>query len=116
LREQAVLLDLLLRANRDYRDVLPVRIFNAYMRDLRELAANWTDKDFLIAESDGRLLGVVAFYRDASYQDAGLAGGMGGPARPRGRSGFARPGHRPAIDRGLRAARLAHRPVRDRAA
>jgi GNAT superfamily N-acetyltransferase len=72
LAEQAVLLDLLLRANRDYRDVLPARIFNAYMRDLRELAANWTDKDFLIAESDGRLLGVVAFYRDASCQDAGL--------------------------------------------
>ena len=72
LTEQAVLLELLLRANREYRDVLPVRIFNAYMRDLRELAANWTDKDFLIAESDGRLLGVVAFYRDASPQGAGL--------------------------------------------
>ena len=71
-REQAAVLDLLLRANRDYRKVLPVRIYDAYMRDLRALAADWTDKDFLIAESDGALLGVVAFYRDASVQGLGL--------------------------------------------
>jgi GNAT superfamily N-acetyltransferase len=72
LREQAAILDLLLRANRDYRKVLPARIFEAYMRDLRLLAAAWADKDFLIAESDGALLGVVAFYRDASSQGVGL--------------------------------------------
>jgi len=72
LREQAVVTDLLLRANRDYRKVLPTRLYDAYMRDLRALAADWTDKDFLIAESDGALLGVVAFYRDASLQDRDL--------------------------------------------
>jgi GNAT superfamily N-acetyltransferase len=72
LREQAAILDLLLRANRDYRKVLPAHIFDAYMRDLRMLAAAWADKDFLIAESDGALLGVVAFYRDASSQGVGL--------------------------------------------
>ena len=72
LREQAVVTDLLLRANRDYRKVLPARLYDAYMRDLRALAADWADKDFLIAELDGALLGVVAFYRDASLQDHGL--------------------------------------------
>jgi GNAT superfamily N-acetyltransferase len=68
LREQAVIADLLLRANRDYRKVLPARLYDVYMRDLRALAADWSDKDFLIAESDGALLGAVAFYRDASCQ------------------------------------------------
>ncbi len=72
LREQAVVTDLLLRANRDYRKVLPARLCDAYMRDLRALAADWSDKDFLIAESDGALLGAVAFYRDASCQGHGL--------------------------------------------
>jgi GNAT superfamily N-acetyltransferase len=72
LREQAVVTELLLRANRDYRKVLPARLYDAYMRDLHALAADWTDKDFLIAESEGALLGVVAFYRDASVQGLGL--------------------------------------------
>jgi GNAT superfamily N-acetyltransferase len=72
LREQAVVTDLLLRANRDYRKVLPARIYDAYMRDLRMLAADWADKDFLIAESNGALLGAIAFYRDASVQGHGM--------------------------------------------
>ncbi|HJT15029.1 MAG TPA: GNAT family N-acetyltransferase [Dongiaceae bacterium] len=72
LREQAVVTDLLLRANRGYRKVLPARLYDAYVRDLRALAADWSDKDFLIAESDGALLGAVAFYRDASCQGHGL--------------------------------------------
>jgi GNAT superfamily N-acetyltransferase len=72
LREQAVVTDLLLRANRDYRKVLPTRLYDAYTRDLRALAADWTDKDFLIAESDGALLGTVVFYRDASVQGHSL--------------------------------------------
>ena len=72
LREQAAITDLLLRANRDYRKVLPTRIYDAYMRDLRALAADWADKDFLIAELDGALLGAVAFYRDASVQGHGM--------------------------------------------
>ena len=71
-REQAAILDLLLRANREYRKVLPARLYEAYVRDLRALAANWSDKDFLIAESEGALLGAVAFYRDASCQGQGL--------------------------------------------
>jgi GNAT superfamily N-acetyltransferase len=71
-REQAVVTDLLLRANRDYRKVLPARLYEAYTRGLRILAADWADKDFLIAESEGALLGAVAFYRDASAQGHGL--------------------------------------------
>lgn len=69
LREQAVVTELLLRANREYRKVLPARLYDAYMRDLRALAADWSDKDFLIAEQDGALLGAVAFYRDSPGQD-----------------------------------------------
>lgn len=72
LREQAVVTDLLLRANRDYRKVLPTRLYDAYARELRALAADWSDKDFLIAEQDGALLGAVAFYRDASVQGRGM--------------------------------------------
>ncbi|HEV8390658.1 MAG TPA: GNAT family N-acetyltransferase [Dongiaceae bacterium] len=72
LHEHAAIADLMLRANRDYRTVLPARIYDAYMRDLRALVAHWSDKDFLIAESDKRLLGAVAFYRDASHQGHGL--------------------------------------------
>lgn len=72
LREQFAVTDLLLRANRDYRKVLPARIYDAYARDLRTLAADWADKDLLVAESDGALLGVVAFYRDASVQGLGM--------------------------------------------
>ena len=71
-REQAAILDLLLRANRDYRKVLPARIYEAYMRTLRTLAGDWTDKDFMVAETDGALLGAVAFYRDTSVQGHGL--------------------------------------------
>jgi GNAT superfamily N-acetyltransferase len=66
--EMAAITDLLLRANREYRQALPPPIYDAYMEDLNRLTARWADKDFLIAESDGRLLGAVAFYRDASCQ------------------------------------------------
>lgn len=72
LSEHPAILDLLLRANREYRAVLPVRIHAAYLRDLRDLVANWADSDFLIAESEGRMLGAVAFYRDASRQKGKL--------------------------------------------
>jgi GNAT superfamily N-acetyltransferase len=71
-REQPAISDLLLRSNWEYRKTLPARIHGAYLRDLHALAADWTDKDFLIAESDGNLLGAVAFYRDASCQGYGL--------------------------------------------
>ena len=70
--ERAAITDLLLRANREYRAVLSPRIYDAYLHDLRELAARWADKEFLIAESEGRLLGAVAFYRDASCQSWNL--------------------------------------------
>ena len=72
LHEHAAIAELMLRANREYRGVLPVRLYDAYMRDLRALVASWADKDFLVAESDGRLLGAVAFYRDASVQGRDL--------------------------------------------
>ncbi|MEZ5830685.1 MAG: GNAT family N-acetyltransferase [Dongiaceae bacterium] len=72
--EHAAIADLILRANREYRGVLPVRVYDAYMRDLRALIANRVDKDFLVAESDGSVLGAVAFYRDASCLGLNLPG------------------------------------------
>ncbi|WP_119302458.1 GNAT family N-acetyltransferase [Dongia deserti] len=70
--EMATITDLLFRANHEYRKVLPLRVYDAHMRDLGALTASWADKDFLIAESDGRMLGAVAFYRDASRQNWNL--------------------------------------------
>src|SRR5213594_4356193 len=70
--EHAAIADLMLRANREYRTQLPVRIYEAYMKDLRALVGSWADKDFLVAEADGRLLGAVVFYRDASLQGLNL--------------------------------------------
>ena len=70
--EHAAIADLMLRANREYRTQPPVRIYEAYMKDLRALVGSRADKDFLVAEADGRLLGTVAFYRDASRQGYNL--------------------------------------------
>jgi GNAT superfamily N-acetyltransferase len=64
--EYVAIADLLLRANLEYRTVVPAAVFEAYMRDLSVLTQSWVDKDFLVAESDGKLVGAVAFYRDAS--------------------------------------------------
>lgn len=64
--EYAAIADLLLRANLGYRTVVPAAIFEAYMRELSLLTQSWADKDFLVAESDGKLVGAVAFYREAS--------------------------------------------------
>ncbi len=64
--EYAAIADLLRRANQEYRTIVPAPLFDDYMRNLEALTATWADKDFLIAESDGKLLGAVAFYREAS--------------------------------------------------
>jgi GNAT superfamily N-acetyltransferase len=64
--EYAGIADLLRRANLEYRAAVPAAVFDAYMHDLSTLTERWADKDFLIAESDGKLLGAVAFYREAS--------------------------------------------------
>ncbi len=42
------------------------------MRDLRALCATTGAGEFMVAESDGRLVGAVAFYREASSQGLGL--------------------------------------------
>ena len=64
--EYAAIAALLLRANIEYRALVSAAVFEGYMHNLSKLTQGWADKDFLIAESDGRLLGAVAFYREAS--------------------------------------------------
>ena len=64
--EYAVIAHLLLRANLEYRTGVSPAIFGAYVRALQTLTQSWANKDFLVAELDGKLLGAVAFYREAS--------------------------------------------------
>ena len=64
--EYAAIADLLLRANLEYRELVSAAVFEGYMHNLSKLTQSWSDKDFLVAESEGKLVGAVAFYRDAS--------------------------------------------------
>lgn len=64
--EHAAIGDLLLRANREHRTLVSAEVFDSYMDNLSMLARRGADRDFLVAESEGRLLGAVAFYREAS--------------------------------------------------
>lgn len=64
--EHAAIGDLLLRANREYRALVSAAVFDSYMDNLSMLARNGADRDFLVAEVEGKLLGAVAFYREAS--------------------------------------------------
>lgn len=64
--EHAAIGALLLRANLEHRKVLPASLHESYTHELCMLTRSLADKDFLVAESDGKLVGAVAFYRDAS--------------------------------------------------
>ena len=55
-----------------YRSETPAAIFDAYMADLRNLAAYWGEAEVLVAELGGRVGGSVMFYPDASTEGLGL--------------------------------------------
>lgn len=64
---------LLVRANREFREVLPACVHDAYLRDLHALGGGADAGEFMVAESAGRLAGAVLFYRDAGAQDRAQA-------------------------------------------
>ncbi len=70
--EHATIAALLLRANREFKEALPARIYDAYLHDLHELAAATDGPEFMVAECAGHLVGAVAFYREAGREGWGL--------------------------------------------
>lgn len=74
--------DLLLRANREYRDVLPETIYRAYTEGLRALATNpqmHDDCELLVIGGCGDLMGAVTFFPDARFLVQAGAEGVGLP-------------------------------------
>lgn len=70
---------LLLRANAEYRAVLPPAIFRAYRDNLRALALDPAAQEdceiLVIGDGGGGLLGAVAFFPDAAREGPGLPKG-----------------------------------------
>lgn len=69
---------LLLRANAEYRAVLPPAIFRAYRDNLRALALDPSaqeDCEILVIGDGGGLLGAIAFFPDAAREGPGLPRG-----------------------------------------
>lgn len=73
--------DLLLRANREYRGVLPDSIYRAYTEGLRALATNpelHDDCELLVVGGCNALMGTVTFFPDAGAEGVGLPKGWAG--------------------------------------
>ena len=78
LHEHGAIVALLQDANREFREVLPVRVFYAYMQNLRDLVADEAVRELMLAELNGHILGAVAFHPDASRQSWNLPKGWAG--------------------------------------
>jgi GNAT superfamily N-acetyltransferase len=76
--EHDAIIALLLDANREYRDVLPARVFYAYMQTLRDLVVDETARELMVADLNDHILGIIAFHPDASRQSWGLPKGWAG--------------------------------------
>ncbi len=73
--------DLLLRANREYRDVVPAAIYRAYTANLRALMSEpemLEQCEILVAGSSGAVLGCIAFYPDAGLEGLNWPKGWAG--------------------------------------
>ena len=70
--ERAAIGDLLVRANLEYRTLVSAAIVDDYLESLRSLTQDWADKEFLVVESGGKLVGTVTLYPDASAIRADL--------------------------------------------
>jgi predicted N-acetyltransferase YhbS len=55
-----------------YRGIIPPPIFESYLDDMRAIGERWDEAEVLVAERDGRVVGSVAFYSDASLEGLGL--------------------------------------------
>jgi GNAT superfamily N-acetyltransferase len=73
--------DLLLRANREYRGVMPDAIYRAYTDGLRALATDprlHDDCELLVVGACNALMGAVVFFPDAGAEGVGLPKGWAG--------------------------------------
>lgn len=73
--------DLLLRANRDYRDLLPAPLYRAYRDDLCALVrdpAMLEQCEILVMGPSGAVTGCAAFFPDAGRQGLGWPRGWAG--------------------------------------
>ncbi len=73
--------DLLLRANREYRDAMPASIYRAYTDGLRALATDprlHDDCELLVVGACNALTGAVVFFPDAGAEGIGLPRGWAG--------------------------------------
>ncbi len=73
--------DLLLRANREYRDAMPASIYRAYTDGLRALATDprlHDDCELLVVGACNALTGAVVFFPDAGAEGIGLPKGWAG--------------------------------------
>jgi predicted N-acetyltransferase YhbS len=76
--EIPVIEEVCVAAYAQYQDRVPAAVFDSYVEDLRRLAVHWNEAAVLVAESDGRALGCVLFYDDASLEGLGLPLGWAG--------------------------------------
>lgn len=76
--EHGAIVALLQDANREFRAVLPTRVFYAYMQNLRDLVADEAVRELMVADLNGHILGTIAFHPDASRQGWGLPKGWAG--------------------------------------
>src|SRR5687767_404801 len=59
----------------EYRNEVPVSVFEGYIDDLRRLSDHWHEAEVLVAEVGGHIGGSVLFYTDASMEGLGLPRG-----------------------------------------
>ena len=59
-------------AFREISDQFPPALFDTYIKDLERLVDCWDEAQVMVAEIDGRIVGTVSFYPDASKEGFGL--------------------------------------------
>jgi GNAT superfamily N-acetyltransferase len=70
--EKGELEALMVAAYAQYQDEVPSPLFRAYVDDLRDLSGDWDTAEVMVAELDGRIVGGVLFFPDASAEGLGL--------------------------------------------
>jgi ribosomal protein S18 acetylase RimI-like enzyme len=55
-------------AHAQFADVLPARIYQAYLANILDVRGRLADSDLLVAELDGEIVGTITYYPDASKE------------------------------------------------
>ena len=64
----AAVQDVLRAANAGFADKVPPSFYHAYLRNLLDLSSRLEESQLLLAEWDGRIVGTITFYPDASRE------------------------------------------------